>query len=189
MSRSNRERAHSVPLARRVAGKSGASPGGRESRVPGRIDQLNVPCWVTTGADAGADITAPPSSQQAPPAGAPQAGPQAGSQTGAWHGSDCLPQGERNSMNEGRRQLEPPKQLLQPGAAARAARAIARHMERVMTCSPTAGGGDGPGLTGGVVRDDAMGTLAHDPGAGRGAVDFSGHPAAAATVLYRLCRR
>jgi len=34
-----------------------------------------------------------------------------------------------------------------------------------------------------------MGTLAHDPGAGRGAVDFSGHPAAAVAVLCRLCRR
>jgi hypothetical protein len=133
MSRSNRERAHDVPLARRVAGESGASPGGRKPRGAKQVDQLNVPCSVTTGVETGADITAPPSSQHAPPVGAPHAGPQAGSQTGAWHGSACLPQGERNSMNEGRRQLEPPKQLLQPGAAARAARAIARQMERVMT--------------------------------------------------------
>jgi hypothetical protein len=37
-SRSNRERARGVPLARRVAGKSGASPEGRTK------NQLNVPC-------------------------------------------------------------------------------------------------------------------------------------------------
>jgi hypothetical protein len=37
-------------------------------------------------------------------------------------------------MKDGRRQLLPlPKQLLQPGAAARAARAIARHIFRDMT--------------------------------------------------------
>ena len=137
MSRSNRERAHNVPLARRVAGESGASPGGRRPHGPWGDDQLNVPGSPTTGVEAGADITAPPSSQQAPPAaGAPQAGPQAGSQTGAWHGSACLLHGERNSMNDGRRQLEPPKQLLQPGAATRPPRTIARQKKRDMMGSP-----------------------------------------------------
>jgi len=78
-----------------------------------------------------------PSSQQgAGPAAGPQGsqtGPQ-GAAIGAAHGSARRPHGERNSMKEGRRQLEPtPKQLLQPGAAARAARAIARHNFRDMT--------------------------------------------------------
>jgi hypothetical protein len=70
----------------------------------------------------------------------PTAGPQ-GSQTGPQGapigiaaGAARPPHGERNSMNDGRRQpLPPPKQLLQPGAAARADRAIARHINRDMT--------------------------------------------------------
>lgn len=77
-------------------------------------------------------IGMPPSSQHG--AGG-QAGPH-GSQAGAiggGQGSDRPPHGERNSMNDGRRQLPPPKQLLQPGAAARADRAIARQMNRDMT--------------------------------------------------------
>ena len=84
-----------------------------------------MPGSLTTGVDEGAWITVPPPSQQG--AGA-AAGPQAGSHAGAWHGSACPRHGERNSMNEGRRQLfPPPKQLLHPGAATRQPRTSARH--------------------------------------------------------------
>jgi hypothetical protein len=155
-SRSNREQAHNVLLARCVAGKSGASPegrgvrpawerGGPRDQVLRTDGQLNVPCSVTTGAEAGDEMIVPPSPPQgaaepqgsqagAPHAGAPQAGAIWGAQAGAAPPIARPPeQGERNSMNDGRRQeLEPPKQLLQPGAATRLPRTIARHKERVM---------------------------------------------------------
>jgi len=70
-SRSNREQAHCVLLARRLAGKSGASPAGRNGRPAS--GQLNVPGSTTIGAEEGADIIWPPSPHD------PQAGPHAGS--------------------------------------------------------------------------------------------------------------
>ena len=119
-------------LTRRVAGAGGASPEGAN-----RTSQLNVPCSREIGEPIGmsAGTVENPPSQQGPGAG-PHAGPQ-GSQTGpqgaAIGGGHSLRlQGERNSIKEGRRQL-PPMQLLQPGAAARAARASARHPNRIMT--------------------------------------------------------
>ena len=95
------------------------------------------------GADPGDDKIAPPSSQHGetdgPQAGAPQAGaPQAGA-IGAPQGAAGAPdeQGERNSINDGRRQLlAPPKQLLHPGAATKLPRIIARHTVRDMFDSP-----------------------------------------------------
>jgi hypothetical protein len=161
-----------VLLARRLAGKSGASPEGRPNRPV--IDQLNVPGSTMTGADDG-DIMPPPSPHE------PQAGPQAGSCIGApqagWQGWACgaaqgaapPAHGERNSMNDGRRQLfAPPKQLLQPGAAARLPRAITRQRVRHMIgISTTAGPRKPRGRTRCVVRDDACQTLAHDPLLGR----------------------
>ena len=155
MNRSNRERAHSVPLARCVAGKSGASPEGR--RPAGRLgtsgrrcewslnDQLNVPGSPITGSDDGDDMMVPPCSQHG--AGVPQ-GSQAGAQAGAPQGGAIgaaitgappRPQppplhGERNSINDGRRQVlfEPPKQLVHPGAATRLPRTIAKQTVRDM---------------------------------------------------------
>ena len=124
-------------LARRLAGKSGASPEGRA--IQPAVNQLNVPGSPTIGAEAGADIMPPPSPQE--PHAGPQAGscigtPQAGWQgcaCGAAHGAAPPIQGDRNSMNDGRRQLLAlPKQLLHPGAAARLLRAITRHRERHM---------------------------------------------------------
>ena len=162
-------------LARRLAGKSGASPEGRTIQTA--VGQLKVPGSTMTGAEDGADIMPPPSPHD------PQAGPQAGSCIGApqagWQGwgwgcgaaqgAAPPPQGERNSMNDGRRQLfAPPKQLLQPGAAARLPRAITRHRVRHMIgISTTAGPGATRGRTRCVVRDDAYQTLAHDPQHGR----------------------
>ena len=109
--------------------------------------QLNVPCSWEIGEPIGISvgIVEIPPSQQGPGAG-PHAGPQ-GSQTGpqgAAIGGGHSPrlQGERNSMKEGRRQL-PPMQLLQPGAAARAARASARHPNRTMTNLSRRSGGPG----------------------------------------------
>ena len=171
-SRSNREQAHCVLLARRLAGKSGASPEGRTNRPV--LDQLNVPGSTMIGAD-GDDIMPPPSPHE------PQAGPHAGSCIGApqagWQGWACgaaqgaapPAHGERNSMNDGRRQLfAPPKQLLHPGAAARLPRAITRHRVRHMIgISTTAGPRKPRGRTRCVVRDDACQTLAHDPLHGR----------------------
>jgi hypothetical protein len=63
--------------------------------------------------------------------------------------------GERNSMNDGRRQLfEPPKQLLQPGAAARLPRTSTRHTLRdMMDLFST---GLSRGRTRGVVHNDAL---------------------------------
>jgi hypothetical protein len=133
-----------------VAGEGGASPEGAE------LAQLKVP-GSPAGAIIGADIPPdippgiveiPPSSQQG---AGPAAGPQ-GSQTGphgaaigAAHGSARRPQGERNSMNEGRRQLEPPPmQLLQPGAAASEERAIARQRNRDMRGVSSGGRARGP---------------------------------------------
>ena len=165
-SRSKREQAHRVLLARRLAGKSGTSPVGRT--VAPAAGQLNVPGSTTIGVDAG-DTMPPPPAPHGPHAG-PQAGscigvPQAGWQGGAqgWaagaaQGAAPPAQGERNSMNEGRRQLfEPPKQLLQPGAAARLPRAITRHRERHMVgISTTVESGTTRGRTRCVVRDDAF---------------------------------
>jgi hypothetical protein len=175
-SRSNREQAHCVLLARRLAGKSGASPEGRSITAVG---QLKVPGSTMTGAEDGADIMPPPSPHE--PQAGPQAGPHAGSCIGApqagWQGWACgaaqgaapPAQGERNSMNDGRRQLfAPPKQLLQPGAAARLPRTITRHRVRHMVgISTTVGSGATRGRTRCVVRDDAYQTLAHDPQRGR----------------------
>ena len=114
---------------RRGGGWGGPTPSSPQN-------QLKVPGSTTIGIEEGDDIIPPPS-----PHG-PHAGPQAGSCIGApqagWQGCGCgaahgepPPQGERNSMNEGRRQLFAlPKQLLQPGAAARLPRAIRRHRDR-----------------------------------------------------------
>jgi len=81
-SRPNREQAHCVLLARRLAGKSGASPAGRTLRPA--IVQLKVPGSTTIGPETGADIIGPPSPHD------PQAGPHAGSCIGApqagWQG-------------------------------------------------------------------------------------------------------
>jgi hypothetical protein len=172
-SRSNREQAHCVLLARRLAGKNGTSPEGRTIQTA--VGQLKVPGSTMTGAEEGADIMPPPSPHE------PHAGPHAGSCIGApqagWQGWGCgaaqgaapPPQGERNSMNDGRRQLfAPPKQLLHPGAAARLPRAITRHRVRHMIgISTTVGSGATRGRTRCVVRDDAYQTLAHDPQHGR----------------------
>lgn len=74
-------------------------------------------------------------------------------------------QGERNSMKDGRRhELAPPKQLLQPGAAARLPSRRARHRERDMREFSTAGvgrGGDREDVTRRPRR--RCKTLAHDP--------------------------
>jgi hypothetical protein len=131
-----------------VAGEGGASPEGANLEN----FQLKVPGSVEIIGPAGMPMPPAgiPSSQQGPPPMlgpmlGPMAGPQ-GSQTGPQGapigmaaGAARPPQGERNSMNDGRRQpLPPPKQLLQvlqPGAAARADRAIARHTNRDMTDS------------------------------------------------------
>ena len=137
-----------------MAGVSGASPeGGLEPTVGRRRrlvglrrpggHQLNVPGWPITGTVDGIG-TAPPSQHGA----ASQAGAQAGSQAGAAgaeHGADCPPaHGDRNSMNDGRRQPPaPPRQLLQPGAAARVKTAIARHIARAMMSTSTATDGAG----------------------------------------------
>ncbi|MCX7403801.1 MAG: hypothetical protein NTY87_12055 [Planctomycetia bacterium] len=102
------------------------------------MTQLKVPVSLTTtGADPGDERLAPPSSQHGETAG-PQAGPQAGA-IGALQGAAGAPdeQGERNSINDGRRQLlAPPKQLLHPGAATKLPSIIARHTVRDMFDSP-----------------------------------------------------
>ena len=108
----------------------GTSPG----RALSRNTQLNVPGSPDIGAPIGMPegIDIPPSQQgdglQAGPHGS-QTGPQ-GAAMGCGQVSP-RPHGERNSMNDGRRQLLP-MQLLQPGAAARAARASTRHPNRTM---------------------------------------------------------
>jgi hypothetical protein len=131
--------------------------------------QLNVPGWPMTGADI--DPSMPPSQHGAADS---QAGPQAGSHTGA-HAGAAAPHGaaagdphERNSMNDGRRQLlPPPRQLLQPGAAARLITAVASNKARVMTRSPSAEpkGQAAGGTACSVVADDATGTVPHGCGA------------------------
>ena len=89
------------------------------------------PTGAPIGTPAGSDDIPP--SQQGAAAGIPPHGSQTGPQGAAIGGGQSPPpQGERNSMNDGRRQL-PPMQLLHPGAAARAARASARHPNRTMT--------------------------------------------------------
>jgi hypothetical protein len=97
-----------------------------------------------------------------------QTGPQ-GAASGAWQGSARRPQGERNSMKDGRRQpLPPPKQLLQPGDAARAARQSARQMTRDMTnfsSGRIARATSGWNRHRGVAATTA--TLGHDCGRGR----------------------
>jgi len=155
--------------------------GRRRRRVTGgsesRDSQLKVPGSVDIIGPAGMPMPPAgiPSSQQGPPPMlGPMAGPQ-GSQTGPQGapigmaaGAARPPQGERNSMNDGRRQpLPPPKQLLQPGAAARADRAIARHINRDMTESSReprqkawVAAGLVMSMTGGV-SDAATQTLAH----------------------------
>jgi len=147
-----------VPLARRVAGRSGASPEGRVR------NQLNVPGSCTTGAEPGDEMTEPSSQQGA----ADWHGSQVGPQAGAPHGGAIIgaigaatgfrdEQGERNSMNDGRRQeFAPPKQLLQPGAAARLPSTSTRHRERDMIWILHRGRRSGHDQgTGGVARGDA----------------------------------
>ena len=110
--------------------------------------QLNVPDSLTTVPDEGDCMIAPPSSQQGagPQAGLPQAGaPQAGAMGAPQAGAVSWPRehGDRNSINEGRRQLfPPPKQLLHPGVATRLPRMIARHTVRDMFESPALLGRD-----------------------------------------------
>jgi len=109
-----------------VRRKRAGLPTLRQLKVPGSWE-IGAPTGMSPG------IVEKPPSQHG--AGA-EAGPH-GSQTGP-HGAaigaahSLRPQGERNSMKDGRRQLLP-KQLLQPGAAARAANASARHPNRSMT--------------------------------------------------------
>ena len=78
--------AHSVLLARRLAGKSGASPEGRTIQTA--VGQLKVPGSTMTGVEDGDDIMPPPSPHD--PQAGPQVGPQAGSCIGApqagWQG-------------------------------------------------------------------------------------------------------
>jgi len=96
--------------------------------------QLKVPGWPMIGAPP-TGVPMPPSQHGADDSQAgPQAGSHAGAQAGAGaaHGADAGDPHERNSMNDGRRQLLP-KQLLQPGAAARLATTSVRHIARVMT--------------------------------------------------------
>ena len=119
----------------------------------------------------------PPPSQHG--AADSQAGPHAGSQAGAHtgagaaHGAGVEPH-DRNSMNDGRRQLLP-MQLLHPGAAARLATAITRHNARVMskvshsTQTGQAGGSHACG-----VAHDATQTVPHDCGAAGRQRDFFG---------------
>ena len=115
-----------------------------------------------TGAEEGDEIT-PPSSQHG---AADWQGSQAGAQAGAPQGGAAIgaaiwardEHGERNSMNDGRRQeLNPPKQLLQPGAAARLPRTSVRHRKRDMMSFSTAwkSGRRATMRTGGVARGDA----------------------------------
>lgn len=115
-----------------------------------------MPPGTTAPSQQGAELAAGPHGSHT--------GPQ-GAAIGAWHGSDWRPHGERNSMKEGRRQLlPPPKQLLQPGAAARQARPSTRQMVRDMrdfssgrkSPSDEQGGGN----HGGVAATTE--TLAHD---------------------------
>ena len=143
--RSNREAAHGVSpepdawpakAARhgreRWPDKAGSPP--ESDRPPA---QLNVPGSVETDGETGTppdigDIM-PPSQQgsQTGPQGS-QTGPH-GAAIGGGQGSPRRPQGERNSIKEGRRQLPKlPKQLLHPGAEARAANASDRQMNRDM---------------------------------------------------------
>jgi len=166
--------------------------------------QLNVPGWPMTGADI--DPPMPPSQQGAADS---QAGPQAGSHTGAHagagaaHGAAAGDPHERNSMNDGRRQLlPPPRQLLQPGAAARLSTAVASTKARVMTRSPSAEpkGQAAGGTACSVVADDATETVPHGSGAaGRGADFFRRRrpvvptsavvPVSAARVAREACER
>jgi hypothetical protein len=95
-------------------------------------------------------------------------------------------------MNDGRRQLfAPPKQLLQPGAAARLPRTIRRHRVRHMIgISTTAGPATARGRTRCVVRDDAYQTLAHDPQHGRtGETISQKNFSAGRSPRRRPCRR
>ncbi|MCE9631774.1 MAG: hypothetical protein K8S94_13805 [Planctomycetia bacterium] len=124
-----------------------------------------MPGWPTTG--TGIDMPPSPPSQQG--AAEPQAGPQAGSQAGAQTGAGAA-QGaaagdphERNSMNDGRRQLlPPPMQLLQPGATARLTTAIIRHNARAMgMISDTDQTGQAGGSLACGVVIDATKTLPH----------------------------
>ncbi len=111
---------------------------------------------------AGIDIPSPPSQQGA---AGPQAGSHAGAHTGAGapQGAGCGDPHERNSMNEGRRQLlPPPMQLLQPGAAARLTTAITRHNARAMgLISDTDQTGQAGGSLACGVVIDATRTLPH----------------------------
>ena len=85
------------------------------------------PCIIPSSQHGAGPIIGPapgPQGSQTGPQGAPMTGP----------GAARCPQGERNSMNDGRRQLlPPPKQLLHPGAAVRADRASAKQTNRDMT--------------------------------------------------------
>jgi len=150
---------------RHITGRADAPPGPSINQL--NIRQLKVPGSTTIGPETGADIIGLPSlhgPQAGPHAGSCIGVPQAGWQDwgaaqgcGAAHGAAPPEQGERNSMNDGRRQLlAPPKQLLQPGAAARLPRAITRHRVRHMVgISTTGGSGMAHGRTRCVVHDDA----------------------------------
>lgn len=118
-----------------------------------------MPWSIMTGSEPGADITPPPSPHE------PHAGPHAGAVIGishaGWQGCGAAQgaappmQGERNSMNDGRRQLFAlPKQLLQPGAAARLPSRSTRHTLRDMIDLFACGLFRGPAAgTSGVVHD------------------------------------
>ena len=97
--------------------------------------------------------------QDGPQAGSAIGAPQAGWQGWGWgaaQGAGPPMQGERNSMNDGRRQLlAPPKQLLQPGAAARLPRTITRHRERHMLGISTTARPPPPGRARPAVGHDA----------------------------------
>lgn len=106
-----------------------------------------------------------------------QEGAHAGAQAGAAHGAGAGggDPHDRNSMNDGRRQLlKLPMQLLQPGAAARLSSAIDRHNARAIGSSPerVADGKGGRFLASGVVAADATKTLAHESSARGGDVGF-----------------
>jgi len=110
---------------------------GRADRL--QTDQLNVPTGIA-GCGTGMPPGTAPSQQGAADgshAAGSHAGPQAGAQAGAGAPrSRPLPQpephGVPNSRNDGRRQLSPPKQLPQPGAATRLASTIDTHARRDM---------------------------------------------------------
>jgi len=117
-----------------AAGAARPPHGERNSMNDGRRQPLPPPKQLL---QPGAVMTGAPPSQQGAAAAGPQAGSQAGAHAGphgcigAMAGAAPPPHGERNSMNDGRRQLEPPpKQLLQPLAVRRPPETIAKQATR-----------------------------------------------------------